>query len=131
MFLFGTPTSWSYKLNKESKLASGWTQSRTMHFHCCKYWKGIALYCLNDIFMPSLNNYNTRSQMTLDIPLCRTNKGQRCMSFLGPKTWNMLSSNIKAAATIASFTHSLKKNSWKIVIVSNFIDFCWQLVFFL
>ena len=47
--------------------------------------------------------------MTLDAPLCRINKGQKSMSFLGPKIWNMLSSNIKAAATTASFTHSLKK----------------------
>ena len=47
--------------------------------------------------------------MTLDIPLCRTNKGLKSMSFLGPKNWNMLSSNIKAAATPASITHSLKK----------------------
>ena len=59
--------------------------------------------------MPSLNNYNARSQMALDIPLCRTNKGQKSMSFLGAKIWNMFSSNIKAAATTVSFTHSLKK----------------------
>ena len=59
--------------------------------------------------MPSLNNYNTRSQMALDIPLCRATKGQKSMSFLGAKTWNMLSSNLEAAATTASFTHSLEK----------------------
>ena len=42
------------------------------------------------------------------IPLCRTSKGQKSMSFLGPKFWNMLNSNIKAAANTASFTRSLK-----------------------
>ena len=52
--------------------------------------------------------------MKLDIPLCRTNKGQKSMSFLGPNIWNMLSSNIKAATTT----------------VNNVIDFCWQLAFF-
>ena len=31
------------------------------------------------------------------------------MSLLGPKMWNKLSSNIKTAATAASFTDSLKK----------------------
>ena len=41
-----------------------------------KYCKGIAPSNLNDMFMPSLNNYNTKSQMALDIPFCRTNKGQ-------------------------------------------------------
>ena len=58
------------------------------------------------MFMPSLNNYNTTSQMVLVIPLCRTNKGQKSMSFLGQKIWK-LNSNIKAAATAASFTHGL------------------------
>ena len=80
-----------------------------MYLHYRKYWKGISPYCLYGIFMLSLNNYNTRSQMTLDIPLCRTNKGQKSMLFLGPKIWNVLSSNIKAAKTTACFTHSLKK----------------------
>ena len=80
-----------------------------MHFHYRKYWTGIAPYCRNDIFMPSLNNYNTRSQIALDIPLCRTNKRQKSMSFLGAKIWNMLRSNIKAAATTASFRYRMKK----------------------
>ena len=61
------------------------------------------------MFMPSLNNYNTRSQMALDIPLCRTNKGQKSMSFLEPKIWNKVSLNIKTAATTSSFMHHLKK----------------------
>ena len=69
-----------------------------------KYWKRITPSFLNDKFMPSLNNYNTRSQMVLDIPLCRTNKGLKSISFLGPKVWTKLSSNIKATATVASFT---------------------------
>ena len=60
--------------------------------------------------MPSLNNYITRSQMALGILLCKTNKGQKkSMSFPGAKIRNILSSNIKVAATTASFTHNLKK----------------------
>ena len=46
--------------------------------------------------MPSLN---TRQQMAF--------KGQKSMSFLGPKTCSKLSANIKTAAA-ASFTHGLK-----------------------
>ena len=81
-FLFRAPALWPYKpiQFQENKLASGWT--------------GIAPSYLN-MFMPSLNNYKTRSQMALDIPLCRTNKGQKGMSFLGPKIRNRISSNIK------------------------------------
>ena len=74
-----------------------------------KYWKGISPSYLNDMFMPSLTNYNTRSQMGLDIPLCRTTNGQKSMSFLGPKVWNKVNSNIKTAATTSSFTHRFKK----------------------
>ena len=33
------------------------------------------------------------------------------MSFLGPKNWNKLRSNLKTTATTASSTHSLKKES--------------------
>ena len=43
------------------------------------------------MFMPSLNNYNTRSQMESDISLFRAIKGQKWMSFIGPKIWNKLS----------------------------------------
>ena len=47
--------------------------------------------------------------MALDIPLSRTNKGQKSMSFLGPKVWNNLSSNIRTAATKASANWILQK----------------------
>ena len=56
-----------------------------------KYWKGIAPSYLKDILMPSLHNYNSKSHKALDIPLCKTNKGKKSMSFLGPKIWNNLS----------------------------------------
>ena len=59
--------------------------------------------------MPLLKNYNTRSQMALDIPHCRTVKGQKSMLFLELKIWNELSSNIKIAATTDFFTHIMKK----------------------
>ena len=59
--------------------------------------------------MHLLNNYNPSSQMALDIPLCRTIKGQKSTSFLGPKIWNKLSSNIKRTATIVSSKYPLKK----------------------
>ena len=50
--------------------------------------------------MPSVNNYNTRLQVTSDISLCRTIKGQEYMS----------SSNIKTAVAAASFKQRLKKD---------------------
>ena len=32
---------------------------------------------LNETFTTSLNNYKTKLQMTLDITLCKTNKGEK------------------------------------------------------
>ena len=63
--------------------------------------------------------------MTLDIPLQRTNKGQKSISFLGPNIWNKLSSNTKTVANTASFMHSLKKNLEKLqegAILLLFVD---------
>ena len=71
--------------------------------------KGIVPFYLNDMLMSSRNNYENRLQMALDISLSRITKGQKCMSFLGPKFWNKLNSNIKTAATTAFFTHGFKK----------------------
>ena len=51
------------------------------------------------MFMPLSNNCNTRSQMALNIPVCRTIRGQKSMWFLGPNIWNKVSLTIKAAAT--------------------------------
>ena len=76
------------------------------------------------MFMPSLNNYNTRSQMESDISLFRAIKGQKGMSFIGPKIWNKLSWNIRTAATAASFTHRSKKE-----ILSKLQEWAFLLIF--
>ena len=129
----GAPTSRAHKpiTFQENNLASGWTQIRTRHVHYCKFWTGIAPCCLNDIFVPSLNNYNTRSQIELDIPLCRVNKGQKSMSFLGAKTWNMLSSNIKAVLLQLLSRTAWKKKFLKKCIIEKFYWFLLTVDFFL
>ena len=91
-----------------------------------KYWKGIEPSYLNDMFMSSLNTYNTRSQMELNIPLCRTNKGQKSMSFHGSKILNKVSSNIKTVATTSSFRYHLKKE-----ILSKLQEQAILLIFFI
>ena len=53
-----------------------------------KYWNQLAPSYFNDIFTLSLNRYNTRSQMALDIPLRKSALGQKIISFLGPKIWS-------------------------------------------
>ena len=99
-----------------------------------KYWKGIAPSYLNDMFMPSLNNYDTRSQMALDTPLCRIIIGQKGMPFLGPKIWNKISSNIKTAATTSFFMYRLKKKILsklqKLAILLTFLYYYYYYYYF-
>ena len=74
-----------------------------------KYWNRLAPSYFNDLFTPSLNRYNTRSQMALDIPLRKTALGQKNISFLGPKIWSKISNDLKVVKTTNFFTHGLKK----------------------
>ena len=74
-----------------------------------KYWNQLAPSYFNDIFTPSLNRYNTRSQMALAIPLRKTALGQKNISFLGPKIWSKISNDLKVVKTTNCFTHGLKK----------------------
>ena len=74
-----------------------------------KYWNQLALSYFNDIFTPSLNRYNTMSQMALDIPLRKAALGQKYISFLGPKIWSKISKDLKVVKTTNRFTHRLKK----------------------
>ena len=50
---------------------------------------------INKMFQPSLRMYNIRSQMTLDIPLWKTNTGQQALSFLGPEIETKISHSTK------------------------------------
>ena len=78
------------------------------------------------MFMPSLNNYYTRSHMALDIPLCRTIKGQKShchchCHFL----------DIKTATTTSSFTHHLKKEILSKLVNCKSEQFYWFLLLLL
>ena len=75
-----------------------------------KYWNGIAPGYIHELFMPSLCRYSTRSQKALNIPLQKTNTGQKSLSFLGPKIWSKIGPSIKSVRTSSSFTHAIKKN---------------------
>ena len=58
---------------------------------CCfantifKYSNRIVPGYIHEMFQPSLCRYSTRLQMTLGMPLRKTNTGQKNLSFLGPK----------------------------------------------
>ena len=75
-----------------------------------KYWSGIVPGYIHEMFKPSLCRYSTRSQMALDIPLRKTNTGQKSLSFLGPKIWSKIGPSIKNVRTSSFFIHAVKKN---------------------
>ena len=70
------------------------------------HWKGTSPLYVNELFVPSRNTYNTRSHMTLEIPLKKSNLGRNSISFIGPSVWNKLSNNLKVLDTTTSFTHN-------------------------
>ena len=63
-----------------------------------RYWNGIVPGYIH-MFKPSLCRYSTRSLMALDMPLRKTNAGQKSLSFLGPKIWFKIDSSIKNIST--------------------------------
>ena len=75
-----------------------------------KYWNGIVPGYIYEMFKPSFCRYSTRSQMALDILFRKTNKRQKSLSFLGPKTWSKIDPSIKNVQTSCSFMHFVKKN---------------------
>ena len=94
-----------------------------MYFHYRKSGKRIAPYCLNDIFMPSLNNYNTRSEVTLDIPHCRTKKDKKyVISWF--KDLQYVKLKHKSSCNYSFFHTQFEKiNFRKFAVAINFIDF--------
>ena len=48
--------------------------------------------------------------MALDIPLRKTNAGQKSLSFLGPKMWSKIGPCIKNIRTSSFFMHAIKKD---------------------
>ena len=64
---------------------------------------------INELFLPSTNIYKTRSHMALEIPLRKSNLGQKSISFMGPSIWNKLSNDLKILNTATFFTLNYKK----------------------
>ena len=75
-----------------------------------KFWNQLTPSHFEDIFTPSFNKYDTRSQMALDIPLRKTTIGQKSISFLRTKVWSKTNNSLKAVITTVTFTHALKKH---------------------
>ena len=80
---------------------------------------------MSDIFEKINSNYNTRrSTKMLLLPRKNTSNGQKGLSYLGPKYWNILPSEIKLSSSTNAFKHAIKSefyNSKKLKMIHMFI----------
>ena len=82
-----------------------------------KYWNQLTPSFFNEILTSSLNRYNTRLEMALDIPLWKTVLGNKSISFLGPKILSKMNNDLKTVLTTNYLTHTLKKEMLNTLII--------------
>ena len=64
---------------------------------------------MSKIFSPAGQIQVTRrSKNKLDKPFRKSNKGRNGLSYLGPKIWNSLNSDLKSVKIVNSFKHKIK-----------------------
>ena len=76
-----------------------------------KFFNGTAPPYADEIFEPVDQSRGTRrSKFKLNLPFRKSSAGQKCLSYIGPKIWNSLSSGLKSANNVNSFKHKIKDN---------------------
>ena len=76
-----------------------------------KFFKGMAPAYADEMFQSADQSRVTRrSKFKLNPPFRKSSAGQKCLSYLGPKIWNTLSSDLKSTNSINSFKHMIKDN---------------------
>ena len=76
-----------------------------------KFFKGMAPVYADEMFQSADQSRVTRkSKFKLNLPFRKSSAGQKCLSYMGPKIWNSLSSDLKSTNSINSFKHKIKDN---------------------
>ena len=83
--------------------------------HTCvnimNFFKGMAPAYADEMFQSADQSRVTRrSKFKLNLPFRKSSAGQKCLSYMGPKIWNSLSSDLKSTNSINSFKHKIKDN---------------------
>ena len=74
-----------------------------------KFFDNSAPSYMSEMFLPVCQSRITRRSKNKFNQLFRkSNKGQNCLSYLGPKLWNNPPSELKSAKNIDSFKHKIK-----------------------
>ena len=80
----------------------------------CQHNEGIAPAYSGEIFHPVNQGRATRrSKFKLEFPFRKSNAGQKSLSYLGPKIWNSLPSELKSSNNINTFKHKIKENFFR------------------
>ena len=67
---------------------------------------------MSEMFLPvGQSRITRRSKNKLNQPFQKGNIGQNCLSYLGPKLWNNLPSELKSAKNVDSFKAKIKDKS--------------------
>ena len=81
-----------------------------------KFFNGTAPAYSAEIFQPAnLGRITRRSKFKLEFPLRKSTAGQKCLSYLGPKIWNSLPSDLKSAENPNTFKHKIKENFFQTI----------------
>ena len=79
----------------------------------CKHFqtfKGMSPAYSSEMFIAADQRQFTRnSVMKLNLPFRKKNAGQKGISFLGPRIWNELPSQIKLCNCVNTFKHKIKQ----------------------
>ena len=79
-----------------------------------KFFNNSSPAYFSEIYHPFDQRQNTRrSKFKLHLPQRTSNKGQKGISYLGPRTWNRLPSEIKSVGSVNTFKHGIKQMFFK------------------
>ena len=69
---------------------------------------------MSDIYNKTDYKHSTRkSHLRLELPFKNTSSGQNGLSYIGPRLWNNLSSELKLCNGTNTFKHKLKKEHFE------------------
>ena len=111
-------------IGKKELLEINWLRiPERIHQKTCvsayKSFNGICPSYMSKIFIPNKVVRNTRnSANNFEIPLRKTNSGQKALSYFGPHQWNSLPTNIKMLKNTNAFKHKMKEaflNNYQII----------------
>ena len=63
---------------------------------------------IKDIFNAKTKTHNTRNPNLMIRPFCTTKKGEKAISYQGPKLWEGIPIDLKEKSNVASFKHEFK-----------------------